>query len=164
MTNPETDPPELIAGRPLLGIALIGVLGLVAVLGHQWLIPRVEDYVPRAACDRWLGTNGLSALLLTVTAGAGVCVVLFGVFASRYWARVVSSGQLPPPGALVFRTVRPVRLANVPARARVARFLPHLSGVMLAVCVAMGLSLHWRLVSPNLTQFQALCSEQSSTP
>ena len=152
--------PKPIAGRPRLGVALILALAGVALAGHRWLIPAVEGYVPVAACDHWLGINGLSGLLLSVTAGAGICVLVFGVFAARYWSRVVKSGQLPPPGALVFRTVQPVWLEAVPARARLARFLPHLGGVAMAVCVAMGLSLHWRLIAPNLDQFKALCSDQ----
>lgn len=160
MNGSMNDEPELIEGRPGLGIAaLLGIVGLAA-LGHFWMIPAVESYVEVAACDRWLGMNGLSGLLMIVTAGAGLGVLLLSILASRYWARVSRSGQLPPPGALVIRRTRPVRLDHVPTRAKLARYLPHLGGIILALCVAMGVYLHTGLVHPNLEQLQALCRAQ----
>lgn len=156
--------PERIEGRPLLGVALLVGLLALGLLGHFMLIPAVEAYVPVAACDRWLGTNGLSALLMVVCAAGGLGIVLFGLLASRYWARVARFGQLPPPGSLVFRSVRPVSLESVPVRARLARYLPHVGGIMLALCVGVGYNLHTRFVKPNLPGLMALCEGQSAQP
>ncbi|MFK7958062.1 MAG: hypothetical protein AB8B96_18340 [Lysobacterales bacterium] len=158
------DLPAPIPGRPRLGIALLLAIVAAGLCGHFWLIPAVEAYVPVAACDRWMGTNGLSALLLTVTASAGLGVLLFSFTASRYWARVTRSGQLPPPKALVLRTTQPVKLETIPSRAAVARYLPHVGGVLLAICVAVGISLHNGLVKPNLPDLQALCEMESEPP
>ncbi|MEM9530247.1 MAG: hypothetical protein AAGA23_04970 [Pseudomonadota bacterium] len=152
------DLPEPIPGSPRLLASTIVSLLAVALLGHFWLVPALENYVPRAACDRWLGMNGLSALLFAVTAAAGAGVLIFGFLAARYWRRIERSGQIPPPGALVLRRTQPRPIAEIPARARLARWLPHVGGVVMALCLVMGLLLHFRLVAPNLENLIRLCS------
>ncbi len=158
------DQAATIPGRPRVAFTLLLALVALALGGHFWLVPAVEDYVPVAACDRWLGTNGLSALLLTVTACAGLGVLLVSFAAARYWSRVTRSGQLPPPNALVLRNTQPVKLETIPTRATVARYLPHIGGVLLAICMALGFTLHYRLVVPKLPELQALCEVAIEPP
>jgi hypothetical protein len=124
--------PDLKLQRRVISAVLAGVaLGVLTML---WFLPWLETTLLLARARGTLTFPLACWLFLAFTVALAAPVIWFGVFAIRFGARVVNSGQYPPPGT---RVIVRTRVLHGP----VASFAGRSQQVLGAGLVLCGLAL-----------------------
>ncbi len=147
--------------QPLKYSLLLGSL-IICIASTQFiLLPWVAKISATAHCAQVFGMNGLEFLLLSIFVVGPFLMLICSIWAYFNGRSVLSSGQYPAPGSLVFRNTQPLTGKAARIRGYIMVSMPFLMLILMAASTSIYMSKRNSMVDDQRHLFPSVCRSKS---